>query len=283
MTLEGTLAAVPLLVRKTVRPPDGATLDSVTVPVAVVPPTTLPGLTASAARGGLVTVSVAVRVVVPWLAAMVSAVSAATATVVTGKVAVVAPAATVTPAGTFAAGLPLESVTASLPAGTGVRRVTVPVEEAPPETWRGSRATAESRVVGGVSVGEALRDPRGRAAVTVTFVGTATAAVVTANAAASEPAGMVTLPGTAATVVSLLESGTTTPFAGAGLDSDRVPHDGPATRDAGRAEHHRLAEQSVVPGGRGPDLELRAREEDVGRPGVTKRVERGPSCIQLAP
>jgi len=66
----------------------------------------------------------------------------ATGLVVTVKVAVVAPAATVTLAGTCAAAaLLLDRVTTAPPAGAAPLNLTVPVDEAPPSTEMGLRAT----------------------------------------------------------------------------------------------------------------------------------------------
>jgi len=80
----------------------------------------------------------------------VTAVDVATAMVLTGKFALVAPAETVTPEGTLAAGeLLLERVTCTPPAGAGPLSVTVPVEEFPPVTVAGFRVVEESERVGG--------------------------------------------------------------------------------------------------------------------------------------
>ena len=76
---------------------------------------------------------------------MVTDVEAVTLLVVTVNVALLAPAATVTFAGTVAAAvLPLERETVAPPLGAGPLRVTVPVEEDPPLTLVGLSATDES-------------------------------------------------------------------------------------------------------------------------------------------
>jgi len=86
---------------------------------------------------------------------MVTAVEAATALVFTVKVALVAPARTVTLAGTVAAVvLLLESVTWAPPAGAGPFSETVPVEEVPPVTLAGLRVNDEG--IGGITVSEAV-------------------------------------------------------------------------------------------------------------------------------
>src|SRR6185503_6537467 len=107
VTLAGTDAAVELSERLTRSPPAGAALVRVTVPVELLPPVTEVGLTDTADRlagGGTgVTVSVAVRVLAPWVAVIVTEVEVATVLVVTAKVALLAPEATVTLAGTVAA------------------------------------------------------------------------------------------------------------------------------------------------------------------------------------
>src|SRR6266550_1679179 len=84
---------------------------------------------------------------------MVTAVDAATALVLTVKVALVAPAATVTLEGTVAAAvLLLESATCAPPAGAAPLNVTVPVEDCvPPITLVGLSVSDESVAGGGAA------------------------------------------------------------------------------------------------------------------------------------
>src|SRR5438128_11070066 len=77
---------------------------------------------------------------------MVAGVDAATALVVTVNGALVAPAGTVTLAGTVAAAvLSLDSVTCAPPAGAGPSSVAVPVELLPPVTVGGLTPSEERR------------------------------------------------------------------------------------------------------------------------------------------
>src|SRR5712671_5812813 len=157
---------------------------------------------------------------------MVTVVDEATALVLTTNVALVAPAAIVTLGGTLAAPLLLESVTCAPPVGAGPLNVTVPVEEFPPATLVGF-SESEERVGGGggaaVTVSEAdLLAPLNVAEIE-TVVDTATALVLTVNVALVAPAATVTLDGTLATVVLLLESVTTAPPDGAAPLSVTVP------------------------------------------------------------
>ena len=87
---------------------------------------------------------------------MVAEVDAVTALVVTVNVALVAPAGTVTLAGTVAAVLSLDSVTCAPPAGAGPSSVTVPVELLPPVTVVGLSAS-EERPAAGFTVRVAVR------------------------------------------------------------------------------------------------------------------------------
>jgi hypothetical protein len=77
--------------------------------------------------------------------------------VLTVKVAVVAPAATVTLAGTVAADvLLLLSVTTAPPVGAAALSFTVPVEEAPPVTDVGLKLVEEMTTDGAVTVSPAF-------------------------------------------------------------------------------------------------------------------------------
>ena len=69
--------------------------------------------------------------------------------VLTRKVALMAPAGTITLEGTLAAPLLLESATCAPPAGAGPLSVTVPVEDVPPITLVGFSVTEETVGSGG--------------------------------------------------------------------------------------------------------------------------------------
>lgn len=86
---------------------------------------------------------------------MVTGVLSATALVPMLKLALVAPAGTVTVAGMEAAPLSSESATCAPPEGAGAVRVTVPVEPVPPVTLAGLTLSAET--AGGSTVREAVR------------------------------------------------------------------------------------------------------------------------------
>lgn len=158
---------------------------------------------------------------------IVAIVEVATAVVLTVNVAVVAPAATVTLAGSVAEPLLLDRVTTAPPAGARLPSVTVPVEEPPPVTDAGFTDTDAS--TGGLMVRGADCVPL-NAALILAVVMEATAEVFTVNVAVVAFAATVTLEDTVADGLSL-ESATTAPPAGAGLLNVMVPVDAapPAT------------------------------------------------------
>ena len=90
------------------------------------------------------TVSAAVRVTPAKTAETVAEVEAVTAVVVTVKLTLLAPAGTVTLAGTAVAPELSESDTTAPPLGAAPLKVTVPVEALPPVTLVGLRLKAES-------------------------------------------------------------------------------------------------------------------------------------------
>src|SRR5437016_2232860 len=162
VTLEGTEAKPGLLLeRETTVPPAGAGPLSVTVPVEdCTPPITLDGFSVNEERvtcGG-VTVSEPVLFAPPKDPEMVTVVDATTARVVAVKLALPAPAGTVTLAGTAATpGLLLERETTAPPLGAGPLRVTVPVEDCvPPITLVGLSVSDERVTPGGVTVNDAV-------------------------------------------------------------------------------------------------------------------------------
>jgi hypothetical protein len=132
---------VGLLERVTTAPADGAGPEIVTVPVEGDKPLTVVGFKVRELATGVWTVSVVVRLT-PRLPVIVALVFAVTGLLVTVKVAVVAPAGTVTVAGTVAAAvLLLERVTVAPPVGAGPVKVTVPVDDVPPITEVGLSVT----------------------------------------------------------------------------------------------------------------------------------------------
>jgi len=131
-----TPLAVLLLERLTAVPPVGAGLESVTVPVELVPPITEVGLRVTPLRTGAVTAIVVVFVVLPSVALIVAEILAVTGVVAVVNVPDVFPTATVTDDGTvtpLATSL-LDRLTTVPPVGAAADNVTVPVELVPPAT-----------------------------------------------------------------------------------------------------------------------------------------------------
>ena len=135
VTVAGTLAALPLFDSAMTAPPDGAGPLSVTVPCDGAPPATLDGLTVSdasvATPGGAGEPGSTQRIgwsPFPSLhTVIITGVDTATSLVVTVNVALLAPAGTVTLAGTDATeGLLLVSVYTCPPAGATFMMCTFP-------------------------------------------------------------------------------------------------------------------------------------------------------------
>ena len=185
--------------RLTSTPPVGAGPESVTAPVAEVPPVTDVGEKVRVERTGALTVRTAVAEVLPTEAVIVGAVLDATGVVVIWKVAAVAPAATVTVAGVTALGSLEDKATLHPPVGAGAVKVTVPVEEVPPVTVLGARVKEEG--AGGTTVKTVVTTAFCALAVIVADVAVVTGDVEMVKDAEMPPAGTVTVVGGTATVL----------------------------------------------------------------------------------
>jgi hypothetical protein len=186
-------AAPPLVTARVTTVSAETLLDMMTVPVLLAPPTTLAGLNVTA-EGPLpgVTVSVPFTVVPFAVAETPTFVVLATEFVVSVKVAVVAPASTVTLAGIiFTAALPLVTASATLMSDTAATfNVTVPVLLLPPTTLEGLN-TSEVGMTG-VTVSVPVLLVPFAVAETTTLVAADTGTVVRVNVAVLLPAGTVT-------------------------------------------------------------------------------------------
>jgi hypothetical protein len=225
VTVAGTWAAAVLpLVSATTAPAGGAAPVRVTVAVEEDPPSKLVGLRVNKVRVAGLTVSTAVFVTELYVAETVTGVGALTPRVVTVNVAVVAFAATVTVEGTWAAAaLLLVRETTAPPVGARPSRVTVAVDDDPPSSPVGfSEAVIK---FAGFTVSPAVAVPAFAVAEMVANAIDRTGLVATEKVAEEAPEGTVTLTGTVATVVLLLDSPTTVPPAGDGLLSVTVAVD----------------------------------------------------------
>ncbi len=160
VTDAGAVAAlVEELVSVTTLPPDAAALLSLTVPVIVTlqPPTTDDAERFTLLTVGAVIVSDAVAELDPIEAVLVAEAFAETAVVVIVNVAVLAPEATVTDAGTVAEELLDFRLTTVPPDGAAAEIVTVPVLDTPPATLVGLTVTEPTvTVTAGLTVRAAV-------------------------------------------------------------------------------------------------------------------------------
>lgn len=189
-----TVAAVLLEVTVIGRPPAGAGLLIVIVPVEVAPPETEVGFSERVATVGAVRAKFAFADDALELAVMFAVAFAATGTVVTAKVPEVVPAGIVPVAGTVTAGLLERSATDRPPAGAAELIVIVPVEPTPPITVVGFKDSVNT--VGPFTVRVAVGDVPFPVAVMVAGEFTLTATVVILKVADVCPTGIVTLAGT---------------------------------------------------------------------------------------
>lgn len=140
VTVAGTVAFKRLDESWTETPPVGAGPVSVTVPVDELPPVTVLGENDTALGTGGEMVRIAAAEALWALAVRVAVADAATGVVVMENVAVVAPAGTVTVAGTVARLLLDLRFTTTPPLGATTASVTVPVHCVPPVTGSGLAA-----------------------------------------------------------------------------------------------------------------------------------------------
>ena len=196
VTLAGTCATeVLLLCSVTVAPPADAAPLRVTVPVELVPPTTVFGVLLNVERTGAVTVRFAFFVTVPYVAEITTVVFETTGVVVTVNVAEVLPAAIVTVpvAGTWATDvLLLCNVITAPPAGAAPFRVTVPVEFFPPTSVAGLSPSDDNTAAFTFKVAFLVTVPYVAEMTTGVFVDTGVVLIV--KLAEVLPAGIVTLP-----------------------------------------------------------------------------------------
>ena len=189
ITVAWTVASGMDELRLTTTPPAGAGASMVIVAVDVLPPATDVGESVTDTGAGPRTVSDVVTVTPLFVALSVAVALLWINVVVTLNVAVDAPAATVTLAGTVAAARLDDTVTTRPPAGAGPDSVTVPVADAPPRTDAGETVTLDATGATTVSVTDLLTVPS--VAVITTSVSVATADETASTLTLVAPAGTV--------------------------------------------------------------------------------------------
>ena len=221
----GTLAAAVVPLVNVTTTASVAIPVRVTVPVLLVPPLTLVGfkVRVDTTRTGL-TVIVAVLDTPLRVAVIVKDDAVVTALVVIVKVADVAPAATVTLAGTVPMVVDEDArVTTAPPVGAALVNITVPVTGTPPVTAVTTVVRVDKTAAGGVTVMVAVPVDPLVEAVMVAFVLATTDPAVTVKVAVRAPAATVTETGTLATAALLDERFTTLPPTGALVERVMVP------------------------------------------------------------
>jgi hypothetical protein len=242
VTEAGTPAAVFDELRFTVRPEAGAAPFRLSEPTTELPPATGFGASPRPVNAAAVIDSVPLLFVPLRLAVTVAVVDVDCPLVAIVKLALDAPAGTVTVVGTFA---PVEDerLTVAPPLGAARARVTVPVAELPPTTEFGEMLRPASSGTSTFRFAETVAPFR--PAVIVTFTLLATNEVVTVKVALDAPAGTVTIAGTAAlklfeAKVTVAPPGPAAPF------KVMVPNDGfPPTTDVGETVNP-LSDAAVI-------------------------------------
>ena len=217
VTLAGTVASVMDELSATTTPPAGAGASMVIVAVDDFPPATDVGESVTEMGAGPRTVSDVVTITPLLVALSVAMAFVAMGVVVTGKVAVVAPATTVTLAGTDAAARLDANSTTRPPVGAGPDNVTVPVDDAPPRTDVGDTVTLAATGATTVSVTDLLTVPS--VAVIATSVSVATADETASTFTLVAPAGTVAWSGKLMMAVLALDKVTIVPPVGAAPSS----------------------------------------------------------------
>ena len=217
VTFAGTVASAIDELRSTTTPPTGAGASMVMVAVDVLPPATDVGERVTEIGVGPRTVNDVVTVTPLFVALSVAIAFVWMSVVATVNVAVDAPAATVTLAGTDAAAKLDERSTIRPPAGAGPDSVTVPVADAPPRTDVGETETPDATGATMVSVTSLLTVPS--VAVMATSVSVATADVTASTFTLVAPAGTTACKGRLTIAEFALDRVTVVPPVGAAPSS----------------------------------------------------------------
>jgi hypothetical protein len=223
VTLFGTFTVARLLVSLMTNPPAGAGPLRPAVPVELLPPRTDEGFSETETNARGTSLTVAVSVVVPKVALIVTVCAVVTATDVRLNVAVVCPPATVTVGGTVTRGPLLEREITEPALGAGPLIVTDPTADAPPATVLGATLTDVRAGAFTVRFAVLVDEPNVAVKVAVTTDGTGEVPIV--KVVVSVPAGTVTVPGTVTAPLFDVKL-TTVPPEAAGPEIVKVPVDG---------------------------------------------------------